>query len=436
MGFTIHVRHAVMPLVALFCCTANIAIAVGQDFDQPPINYSTATPDNPVSKLLERVESGATKLAHDEQFGYLKSLLQELQVPESSQMLVFSKTSMQRDRITPSTPRAIYFSDEVYVGYCQDGAVLELSVADPQLGTEFYTVDQQDRDKAKVVRRTDNCLVCHASSRTQEVPGHLVRSVYPDAGGFPILSSGSHRIDQTSPVEQRWGGWYVTGTHGKQKHLGNIIFTAAQKPETADVSAGMNLTQLDGRVDTAEYLTPHSDLAALMVLEHQTQGHNLIARANFLTRVALDHEMMLNREFKEPPDHRWDSTTSRIKDAGDPLVKYLLMSGEAKLIAAMKGTSKFAEEFMARGPRDPSGRSLRDLDLERRLFKHPCSYLIYSPSFDALPKEVADYVWQRLWDVVSGKDTSKDFAHLTADDRKAIREIVRSTKSNVPDYWQ
>ena len=114
----------------------------------------------------------------------------------------------------------------------------------------------------------------------------------------------------------------------------------------------------------------------------------------------------------------------------------MLMSGEAKLVAPMRGTSSFAKEFTAPGPRDPLGRSLRDLDLERRLFKYPCSYLIYSPSFDALPGAVSEYVWQRMWKVLSGEDTSEDFAHLTTDDRQAIREILRSTKSYLPEYWQ
>ena len=422
--------------LAVLCCPAFAATAAAQDFEKPPISYSTAAPDNPVSQLIERVQSGEVTLPYDEQFGYLKPLLRELQIPESSQMLVFSKTSMQRNKISPRTPRAIYFSDEVYVGYCHDGEVLEISVADPALGTVFYTVRQQDPAKAKIVRETDSCLICHGSSHSQGVPGHLVRSVYSDASGFPILSSGSHRIDQTSPIEQRWGGWYVTGTHGKQMHLGNFIFKTTPRPEQTDVSAGMNLAELDARVDRSKYLTPHSDLVALMVLEHQAQGHTLIARANFLTRVALDHEKNLNQELGEAPDHRWDSTTSRIKDAGDPLVKYLLMSGEAKLTARMRGTSDFAVEFAARGPRDAVGRSLRDLDLERRLFKYPCSYLVYSPSFDALPAAASEYVYQRMWDILSGKDTSEDFAHLTSEDRTAIREILRSTKSNLPEYWQ
>jgi len=299
----------------------------------------------------------------------------------------------------------------------------------------FYTLKQEPTGRPRFLRQTDACLLCHGSSQTQGVPGHLVRSVYCDADGLPVLSFGSHRVDQTSPLAERWGGWFVTGTHGTQKHLGNLIVRGQRSPEEVDNSAGMNLTDLSQRIDLSDYLTGHSDIVALLVLEHQTQGHNLIARANFLTRAALYHETMLNKELGKPVDERWESTTSRIKDAGEPLVRYLLFSEETRLTARIKGTSGFAEEFSARGPRDSRGRSLRDFDLESRLFKYPCSYLIYSPSFDALPQAVKDYVWNRLGEVLSGRDASPQFAHLSASDRQSIREIVAATKSAVPRAW-
>ena len=153
-------------------------------------------------------------------------------------------------------------------------------------------------------------------------------------------------------------------------------------------------------MDRSAYLTGHSDIVALVMLEHQTEGQNLLTRASFQTRIALHQEAALNHELGEPPTHRWDSTTVRIKSAGDPLVKYLLFCEEAALTDRIRGTCSFAEDFMKRGPRDARGRSLRDLDLERRLFKYPCSYLIYSPSFDALPGQVKDHVLRRMWDHV------------------------------------
>ena len=416
------------------CLTCGLLSA--QDFEREPINYETAPVDNPVSRLQARLDMGETKLDYDDRVGYLKSVLRELNVPESSQMLVFSKTSLQRHRIAPKTPRAIYFNDDMYVGFCQHGDVAEFSAVDPQLGVVFYTLDQEQTDKPKFTRHNDNCLLCHASTQTRSVPGHLVRSVYVDPVGFPVFAMGTHRIDHTSPLAKRWGGWYVTGTHGEQTHLGNLIVSGKQVREPVDNTKGHNVTDLGELLKTSAYLTPHSDLVALMVLEHQAETHNLITRANFTAREALHAEARLNKDLNEPEGHRWQSTTTRIQSAGNELVKYLLFSGEASLTAKLQGTSSFADEFAQRGPRDPQGRSLRDFDLERRLFKYPCSYLIYSRSFDALPREAKDFVYRRLYEVLNSADQSKDFAHLSAADRTAIREILIATKPDLPDYWK
>ena len=401
--------------------------SAAQEFEQEPIRYSQTEPDNRVSRLMEGLKSGDAKLPFEEPFGYLRSLLSALDVPVSSQMLVFSKTSFQRNRIGPRTPRALYFNDDVYIGYCQEGDVLEVSAVDSKLGAVFYTLEQDSQLAPRFRRQTDNCLICHGSSQTKEVPGHVVRSVFSDAAGLPVLSSGTYRVDQTTPLEKRWGGWYVTGTHGDQKHLGNLIVRGRIERDEVDNSAGLNQVSLDGRFDTSKYLTPHSDIVALMVLEHQTDAHNYITRANFLTRQAMHYQQSLNRELHEPADRMWDSTKSRIKSAGEPLVEYLLFSGEAKLTAPIRGISGFAEEFAKRGPFDRQGRSLRDLDLQTRVFKYPCSYLVYSSSFAALPHEAKDYVLRRMHEVLSGQDKSDKFKHLSPADSRAICEILSDT---------
>ena len=300
----------------------------------------------------------------------------------------------------------------------------------------FYSLSQKEIEKPHFLRQTDNCLICHASSFNQGYPGHLVRSVFADGLGLPILASGTYRIDHSSPLKQRWGGWYVTGASGKQTHLGNMIVRGNRRPEDIDNSPNVNVANLDRYFRTSPYLTPHSDIVALMVLEHQTEMHNRIARANFLTRIALRDEAEFNKALGRSADYRSESTVSRIKNAGEPVVKYMLFAEEAQLTDPVKGTSGFAEEFVRRGPRDGRGRSLRNLDLKHRLFAYPCSYLIYSEAFDALPAPVKDYVLRRLWDVLGGKDTSKEFAHLSAEDRQSIREILRATKTNLPDYWK
>jgi hypothetical protein len=425
-------RAGIYVLAVLFAAPCTGA---ADDFEREPINYSEATPANAITRLQKRLDTRQARLSFDDEQGYLRSLLKELGVPKSSQVLVFSKTSLQRHRIAPTRPRALYFSDDLYLGYCRAGNALEISAVDPQLGAVFYTLDQQDVARPRFVRQTDSCLLCHGSSQTRGIPGHVLRSVFPDREGHPILSAGTVRIDQTSSLETRWGGWYVTGTHGKQLHRGNLIFRDGREPHQVANLGGLNVIDLAGRFDTSAYPTGHSDIVALMVLEHQVEMHNLIACANMQTRLALHDEAALNNELGRAADYQSETTYRRLKSVGEPLLRYLLYSGEAKLTEKIRGTSGFAEEFARRGPRDSRGRSLRDFDLERRLFKYPCSYLIYSEAFDSMVGPIKEYVLRRLYAVLQGRDYTRDYEHLTADDRQAILEILRATKKDLPAYW-
>ena len=401
------------------------------DFEREPIAYRSTSADNVVTALQQRLDRGELRWRWSEDHGYLPALLGALDIPVSSQVLVFSKTSLQRERIGPKTPRAIYFNDDVYVGFCLGGEVMEVSAADPRLGTVFYTLEQEPTEKPRFLRQWDNCLSCHATSATGGVPGHLVRSVFPDRRGIPILSLGSYRTDHTSPLQERWGGWYVTGTHGRQQHMGNWVIENKQAVELSDNQAGQNVTDLRSFFTIGRYLAPHSDIVALMVLEHQTECHNRLTRALYETLQALHYEETLNRELGEPAGKQWEGARRRIRTAGEKLVQYLLFCEEAALSEPIRGTSGFAEEFARRGPFDRRGRSLRQLDLHRRLFKYPCSYLIYSRSFRELPAQVKSYVLQRLHEVLSGQDRSAVFAHLSAADRQAIDEILQDT---LPEY--
>lgn len=420
-------------LVGMLLLACAYAARAEDEFERPPIEYSRSQPNNRVSQLQRHIEQGQAGLTFDPKFGYLPALLDALDVEIDSQMLVFSKTSLQRQRIAPRTPRAIYFNDDVYVGYCLAGDTLEISVADPQLGAVFYSLDQKPAEKPALVRQTHNCLQCHATSQSDGAPDHLVRSVYADAAGLPLLAEGSHRVDHTTPFENRWGGWYVTGTHGRQSHLGNLVIRDADLPRPFDNAHGQNVTDLTPRISTDNYLTGHSDIVALMVLEHQAMVHNLITRANFATRQALRYEAEVNRALGEPPGSRLAGTRSRIRHAGDKLLKGILFVGEAPLTSAVVGTTDFAKHFAQLGPRDSKNRSLRDFDLQTRMFKHPCSYLIYTPAFDALPVEVKSHVAARLKAVLTGEDQSQEFAHLSPADREALWQILGETK---PELWQ
>jgi hypothetical protein len=401
------------------------------EYEQPPIEYSTSTPHNCVSELQAKLERNSVSLKYEPKKGYLRDLLEKLRIDPTSQVLVFSKTSEQRDRISPRTPRAIYFNDDVYVGYCHNGNILEVSIADPSLGAVFYTVDQKVKTKPVVERQTQRCLQCHGTSQTDNIPGFMMRSLYVDRGGQPILSEGGHYVDDTTPLKDRWGGWYVTGKLNGQQHLGNLIIRDRSAPKPWPDDPSHDVTELHNQISVENYLTPHSDAAALMVLAHQTYVHNLITKANFTARQALRYQVEFNRALGNPPDEKLESVTHRIESAGDKLVAGLLFLDEAPIEKPIGGSSGFVETFVQAGPRDKKGRSLRDFDLTSRLFKYPCSYLIYSRAFDELPPPMKSYVAVRLKDILEGGG-GDSVSHLSADDRQSILEILRETK---PDLW-
>lgn len=425
-------------LGALLAAGACGAPARGEfPIEQEPIRYLTARAVDPVARLQGRVERGEVTLDFDDEGqGYLRSVLKALKVSETSQVLVFSRTSFQHTRIGPRTPRAVYFNDAAYVGFVRGGDALELSAVDPTLGATFYLLDQRRAAKPVFRRQTHECLQCHISGKTQDVPGHMVRSVFTGRTGQPVFSAGSFVTDPASPFSERWGGWYVTGRHGGQRHMGNVVVTDREHPERLDTAAGANRTDLKGLVDTYPYPTAHSDIVALMVLEHQTQAHNVLTLAGYQARAGAHDDAGINRALGQPADTVSESTGRRIKSHAEKLVKALLFSGEARLTDPVSGTSGFAEHFTAQGPRDGKGRSLRDFDLKTRLFRYPCSYLIDTEAFDALPAPIRDEVYRRLREVLTGRDTGPDFAHLSPADRRAILEILLATKPGLPEDWK
>jgi hypothetical protein len=370
--------------------------------------------------LQAKLDAGEAKLRFDTHFGYLRTLLKQLHVSPTSQTLVFSKTSLQVKHISPRSPRAIYFSDDVYVGWVQGGNI-EVSTVDPQLGANFYLLEQQETARPKIVRQTYDCLQCHSSGLTRDVPGHLVRSVQAGPDGRIRLSAPSHLSDHTSPLRERWGGWYVTGQHGEQRHLGNRFAKAEEDPAQLDWNSGANVTDLARFLETDRYLSEHSDIVALLVLEHQTNLHNRLARANFLARLAADkHEL----------------TEDLLREIAAPVVEHLLFAGEIPLTDPIAGTSGFAEHFARLGPRDAQGRSLRDFDLQTRMFKYPCSYLIYSEAFEHLPAPVKEEIYRQLGTVLTADEVAAPFAHLSAEDRANILTILRATKPDLPESWR
>jgi hypothetical protein len=394
------------------------------EFDQPAIQYTAAPPTDVVARLQKQMDAGEVKLDYDsEHYGYLPSVLKHLGLNLDSQLLVFSKTSFQGPRISPKKPRALYFNDNVAVGYVQGGDVMEVAATDPKQGVIFYTLDLQKKDKPSFFRRTTECLNCHLIPGTLNIPGLEVTSVIPGSDGSPRFPAGALIVDGRTSLENRWGGWYVTGMSGGIPHRGNSIAPRSDQPGLLETSGNQNLTSLAGRLDTSAYLAPNSDIVALMTLDHQTRMANLIIRLGWETRIAVQAG-------------QFEQSRERLNLVADQLVSYMLFAHEARLYDTLVGNSTFTTTFAARGPRDKQGRSLRDFDLQKRLFKYPLSYMIYSEAFDGMPDVAKQMVYQKLYDVLSGKNKSDEFAALSAADRQAVLEIVRDTKPGLPDYWK
>ena len=404
---------------------ADLSGAFVAELEHPAIEYPTRSATDPVAELNQRIQNskigdGKIELKFDGPSGYLRSVLHALRIPVESQMLVFSKTSFQAPLINPGNPRSLFFNDSVAVGWVRGGDILEIAAEDPRQGVIFYLLDNQPTAKPQF-KRNDECLQCHESYSTLGVPGMLMRSVYPGADGLPMFAAGTFATDHRSPIEERWGGWYVTGDSGSIRHLGNAVYTGPQNPRPLTARPIRNPHSVPGRFDTTGYLSPYSDVVALMTFEHQMRMVNLLTRVGWEIRYALYEEQ------RGTVGH--DYTLRRLRETTNEIVDYLLFADEAPLDGKIQGSSGFAKVFSAAGPFDRQGRSLRQFDLKTRLMRYPCSYMIYSPAFDALPPESKNAIYQRLWQILSGKAEGAKYARLSRADRQAVLEILRDTKT-------
>lgn len=420
-----------VPIVAAVCGIVAVAAAGSGQIekrafsgspDHPAIEYTRRTTVDPVAQVNERLDTGALRLAFDDTSGYLRSVLQALDVPVESQLMVFSKTGVQSAYTGPGNPRALFFNDSVVVGYIRGAPVLELAAHDPRQGTIFYTLAQHPQGRTVFTRR-EGCLSCHVSYSSLDVPGMLVRSQFTATDGRSLRQLGQNVIDHRSPLEHRWGGYYVTGTAGSNRHMGNVTVSGPGPPDPASVKGPGALMSLEGKVDTTGYPLPTSDIVALMVFDHQMHMINLLTRIGWEVRVAT-HE------------RRLDLTRGPQRDDVNELVDYLFFVDEARLSGRIRGASRFAEQFSSQGPRDKKGRSLRQLDLEKRLLRYPCSYMIYAKAFDSLPDAARSAVYQRMWQILSGKENASKYSRLSAADRRTIVEILLDTKAGLPDYFR
>ncbi|MBL9137971.1 MAG: hypothetical protein JNK85_19045 [Verrucomicrobiales bacterium] len=413
--------------MALLAAASPEARAQGTpDYELPPIDYSTRAPTNRITRLEARHAAARPNTLTDAAF--LRWLLTTNQVPVESQVLVFSKTSLQRDLIHPKQPRSIFFNDDLYIGWVP-GGLMEVTVTDPQLGMVFYKLDARNVGQPLRFERDGDCLSCHGGSMTRNWPGLMVRSVYPDLRGEPITAAGGFLVTHETPIEDRWGGWYVTGRHGQSRHLGNAIAEPVPQGAEIDREAGANIDNLHRFFDTRPYLRAESDIVALMILEHQVMVHNRLCEGALRVRKWSHYQRQLQKEMGDPVTTEPTGTALRvIQSETERIVEALLFCDEAPLPhGGIQGNPDFPIAFTANRRPDAQGRSLKDLDLQSRLFRHRCSYLIHSEAFAALPPDLKRSVHRRLNEILSADTPPSRYRHLPAEERRAIHQILLAT---------
>jgi hypothetical protein len=393
--------------------------------DDLAIKYSTSSLNNVVDDVNKKLQGGSAQLTFEGRSGFLRSALEALQLPVDSQLLVFSRASLQGRRISERNPRALFFNDRVALGWVRDGDVIEVAAHDQTAGVVFYTLEQRaDAANPPQFKRAFECLGCHVTGNTLGVPGLLMFSTTrPEEGQY----SGIPRaIDHGDALKQRFGGWFVTGSTGSAPHMGN-------EAPAVDGRASRELSSVEGLFDADGYRGLSSDVVAHLVLTHQAGMTNLLTRASWEARAG---DPTLHPPFMPNPEQE-TRVAVVMSGIATEVVDYLLFVDETKLTDRIQGTSGFAERFAKSGPRDRKGRSLYELDLNQRVMKYPCSYLIYSPAFDALPAGAKEPIYRRMWEILSGQERDPRYREaLSLADRQSIVEILRDTKKDLPSYFQ
>jgi hypothetical protein len=325
-------------------------------------------------------------------------------------MLVTSATSFQKTIISPRRPRALYFNDDTYVGFVPGGQIEAVAI-DPDRGPMFYIFNRLVKGTVPRIRRSENCLTCHATAQMDEIPQLVIESVVPGrtGGGEMAFRRGIH--GHAVPLEDRFGGWVVTGAPESLKHHGNILVDwkegkAVERPvKPGDLYA------------PARYLLPTSDVLPQLLHEHQVGFVNRAVAATYRTRVLLHAN-----------GDKADAISTDLDKLSRDLVRYILFADEVPLpTGGVAGSKEFKADFLAKRTPAANGHALRDLDLETRLLKFRCSYMVESPAFAGLPTPLRRRVDKELVRALDPDTEAKDYAYLPAAEKRVIRGILAET---------
>jgi len=405
-----------MLVIGVMAAGSALAQPSFDDIDAPPHNYRQRTPQDRFTRLKAALESGEIALERGNEKAFVLSLLKALDVPATSQMLVFSTTSLQLSLISPSNPRALYFNEDIYVGYVPRGRI-EIVSLDPELGGIFYICDIPNETRPFRAERSERCMNCHASDETRYVPGLVIKSVIPGPGGGSLTAYRLTETGHSVPLHERFGGWHVTGTHGITNHWGNL---------TGRLAAGelTTISNLPGaRFSFEKYLTATSDILPQLLHEHQAGFVNRVVEASYRARTALH----ASKGELSP------AQTVELDEQAAIVTRYLLFADEVPLPqGGLEGDSTYKADFLRTRRATRDGISLKDFDLQTRLFKHRCSYMIYSPVFTGLPGQMKERIYRRLAAALSVTKLDKEYAYLPRAEKEAIRRILSATLVDFP----
>ena len=376
-----------------------------RDFEKAPHNYWERPLADRFTQIKTALESGKLPLDRTSEKAFVVSLLKTLNIPPASQTLVYSTTSLQLRRISPRNPRAIYFNEDVYVGWVPGGQI-EIASIDPALGGVYYIFNIPRGPTPIRIERSERCFNCHAEFEIGRVPGLLLKSVIPGPGGGSLESFRNDQTGHSIPFKDRFGGWHLTGKHGIEQHLGNIIGELSP----AGLKKYANPPGRQFRWQT--YPVATSDVLAHLLHEHQVGFVNRAVKAIYDTRGALA---------------KGDAKAVIAKHAGI-LTRYLLFADEVRLPeGGIGGDSTLKAHFLKRAHKTAQGVSLREFDLRTRLFKYRCSYMIHSFAFNGLPEVLKMRIIARLRAALNPGEQDSLSSHLHATEKKAIGHILSAT---------
>ncbi len=394
----------IIGLVAIQVCISTEAAGRRQrDFEKAPHNYWQRALQDRFTRVKPALESGELPLDRSSEKAFVMSLLKVLDISPATQTLVYSTTSLQLSRISPRNPRALYFNEDVYLGWVPGGKI-EIASIDPELGGIFYILDIPRGTVPVRIERSTRCFNCHAEFEIGRIPGLLIKSVVPGPGGGSLESFRGDQTGHSIPFKDRFGGWYLTGKHGITEHWGNMV------GELSPAGLKKYANPPGRQFRWATYPAATSDVLAHLLHEHQVGFVDRAVKATYATRTALAA----------------GDAKAEISKHAEILTRYLLFADEAPLPGGgIEGDAALKVFFLKRARRTRMGLSLREFDLRTRLFKYRCSYMIHSAAFAGLPHDLKQRVFKNLRATLAG--TLPDSKHLPAAEKQAIVQILTET---------